>query len=144
MKRRSNDRAGLVRGRRASTPARPERPSARPAWYGYDGYFPPYVSVAERKAQGARELATLLKTSKRQPDPIVIASRGRHVATTFWGKAWCDNLERYADFANRLPRGRTYVRNGSVIDLQITAGAIKALVSGSDIYTVAIKVAPVS
>jgi uncharacterized Zn finger protein len=68
---------------------------------------------------------------------------GRKIATTFWGAAWCDNLERYSDFANRIPRGRTYVRNGSVIDLQIGAGQVDALVSGSDLYDVAVKVAPV-
>jgi uncharacterized Zn finger protein len=69
---------------------------------------------------------------------------GRTIVKTFWGKSWCDNLERYSDFANRLPRGRTYVRNGSVIDLQISSGEIKALVSGSEIYEVAVKVAPVT
>src|SRR2546421_13007798 len=72
--------------------------------------------------------------------PVIID--GRAIAKTFWGKAWCENLERYSDFANRLPRGRTYVRNGSVIDLQISPGQIKALVSGSDIYEVAGEVAP--
>ncbi len=66
--------------------------------------------------------------------PVVI--EGRTIVKTFWGKAWCENLERYSDFANRLPRGRTYVRNGSVIDLQIAPGEIKALVSGSEIYEV--------
>jgi uncharacterized Zn finger protein len=65
------------------------------------------------------------------------------VAKTFWGKAWCDNLERYSDFENRLPRGRTYVRNGSVLDLQIAPGEVSALVSGSEIYRVAVKVSAV-
>lgn len=51
-----------------------------------------------------------------------IRTEGRAIARTFWGKAWCDNLEAYSDFENRLPRGRTYVRNGSVIDLQIGKG----------------------
>src|ERR1700720_5031621 len=74
--------------------------------------------------------------------PVII--EGRAIVKTFWGKSWCDNLERYSDFANRLPRGRTYVRNGSVIDLQISSGEIKALVSGSEIYEVALKVAPVT
>ncbi len=69
---------------------------------------------------------------------------GRTIATTFWGKAWCENLERYSDFANRLPRGHTYVRNGSVIDLQIASGEVKALVCGSSIYQVEVKVTPVS
>jgi uncharacterized Zn finger protein len=69
---------------------------------------------------------------------------GRKIATTFWGKAWCDNLEAYSDFANRLPRGRTYVRNGSVVDLQIEAGQISAVVSGSELYDVKIKIKPLS
>lgn len=64
------------------------------------------------------------------------------IARTFWGKAWCDNLEAYSDFENRLPRGRTYVRNGSVIDLQIGQGEIAALVSGSSVYTVEIAIKP--
>jgi uncharacterized Zn finger protein len=73
-----------------------------------------------------------------------VAVEGRTIARTFWGKAWCDNLERYSDFANRLPRGRSYVRNGLVIDLDIAGGGVKALVSGSRIYEVAVKVTPVT
>ena len=65
---------------------------------------------------------------------------GRKITTTFWGQAWCDNLKRYSDFANRLPRGRTYVRNGSVLDLQIQRGKAEALVSGSEIYRVTIDI----
>src|SRR5690349_21874379 len=103
--------------------------------------FRTYVSVTQRRRQAAGETAKLKK--KGHPvSPVVI--EGRTIVKTFWGKAWCDNLERYSDFANRLPRGRTYVRNGSVIDLQIGPGEIKALVSGSDIYRVVIKVVPVS
>jgi uncharacterized Zn finger protein len=68
---------------------------------------------------------------------------GRMIAKTFWGKSWCENLERYSDYSNRLPRGRTYVRNGSVVDLQIKRGSIQALVSGSELYEVTLKVAPV-
>ena len=101
----------------------------------------PYVSVAERRRQAANKIAKFRKKG-HAASPVVI--EGRAIAKTFWGKAWCDNLERYSDFANRLPRGRTYVRNGSVIDLQITAGEVKALVSGSDIYNVAVRVAPVT
>ena len=113
---------------------------------GHDGYggwggFAPYVPVAVRKAQAARQVAHLKKAG-HAVSPVSIA--GRKIATTFWGGAWCDNLERYSDFANRIPRGRTYVRNGSVIDLQIQPGRVEALVSGSSIYHVAVKVAPVS
>jgi len=107
----------------------------------YEWEWRQYVSVGERRRQAANKIAKLRK--KGQPvSPVVI--QGRTIARTFWGKAWCDNLERYSDFANRLPRGRTYVRNGSVIHLQISPGNIEALVSGSDIYTVAIGVAAVT
>jgi uncharacterized Zn finger protein len=97
--------------------------------------------VAERRRQAAAKIAKLGKKG-RAVSPVVI--QGRAIAKTFWGKAWCDNLGRYSDFSNRLPRGRTYVRNGSVIDLQIAPGGVKALVSGSDIYSVAVEVAPVT
>jgi len=101
----------------------------------------PYVSVVQRRRQALSEMAKLRK--KGHPvSPVIV--EGRAIVTTFWGKAWCENLERYSDFANRLPRGRTYVRNGSVIDLQIAPGEIKALVSGSEIYKVAVKVTPVA
>jgi hypothetical protein len=112
------------------------------AYYSdYGGWgFRPYVSVAVRRANAAREMAKLRK--KGHPvAPVLI--EGRTIATTFWGKAWCDNLERYSDYANRIPRGRTYVRNGSVVDLQIAAGQVEARVSGSELYEVAVRVTPV-
>jgi uncharacterized Zn finger protein len=102
----------------------------------------PHVSVAERKLQALRKIQQLIKKG-HAVSPVTAESR-RAIATTFWGKAWCDNLERYSDFANRLPRGRTYLRNGSVIDLQITSGEVNALVSGSSIYDVSVKITPVS
>jgi uncharacterized Zn finger protein len=107
----------------------------------YDYYgFKPYVSVRSRRAQAARDLVKLQKKG-RTISPIVI--EGRTIAKTFWGEAWCDNLERYSDFANRLPRGRTYVRNGSVVDLQVGPGRVTALVSGSTMYEVQVTVGPV-
>ena len=102
--------------------------------------FRPYIPVGTRRLRAAQELATLKKRG-RQTSPVVI--EGRTIAATFWGEAWCDNLERYSDFANRLPRGRTYVRNGSVVDLQVTPGRVTALVSGSTMYDVKVTVAPV-
>jgi len=101
----------------------------------------PYVSVAERRRKAEKKLAKLKKKSQ-SVSPVTI--EGRAIAKSFWGKSWCTNLERYSDFANRLPRGRTYVRNGSVVDLQIARGKVSALVSGSDLYTVAITIAPVT
>jgi uncharacterized Zn finger protein len=108
----------------------------------YDDFyeFRPYVSAGARRALAARELAQLRKNG-RAISPVVI--EGRKIVRTFWGEAWCDNLERYSDYANRLPRGRTYVRNGSVIDLQIRPGCVTALVSGSSRYDVKVTVAEV-
>ena len=100
----------------------------------------PYVSVADRRRNAEREVAKLRKKG-REVSPVEI--EGRAIAKTFWGRAWCENLERYSDYANRLPRGRTYVRNGSVMDLQVAPGTVSALVSGSRIYTVTVKVAAV-
>lgn len=103
----------------------------------YYGGWAPYVPVAERRRKAERIVASLRKKG-RVCDPVII--EGRAIARTFWGRNWCDNLEAYSDYANRLPRGRTYVRNGSVIDLRIDKGKISALVSGSDIYEVSIGV----
>ncbi len=100
--------------------------------------YKPYVPVAKRRAQAAREVARRVKQGQAI-SPVVI--EGRSIVSTFWGKAWCTNLESYSDFANRLPRGRTYVRNGSVVDLKLAKGRITALVSGSEIYTVQIDIA---
>src|SRR3712207_2654228 len=103
----------------------------------FDGGWPPYVPVTERRKQAAREMEKLRK--KGHPvSPVTL--EGRTIARTFWGKAWCDNLESYQDFDNRLPRGRSYVRNGAVIDLRISALEIKAVVSGSSIYRVSVSI----
>jgi len=104
----------------------------------YWSYYPPYVPVAQRRANAAKEVAKLKKQG-RAVAPVVI--EGRKIAKSFWGKAWCENLEHYSDYENRLPRGRTYVNNGSVIDLQLARGKVRALVSGSEIYEVEIDVA---
>ena len=109
---------------------------------GYDGWgWRPYVSVAERRRKAARAME---KRKKQGYAVSPVSIEGRAIAKTFWGKAWCENLEGYSDYENRLPRGRTYVRNGSVVDLQITSGEIHAHVSGSELYKVALKVAPVA
>jgi len=105
------------------------------------GYYPPYVSVAERQAKAARAVLKLTRKGTRV-SPVKIA--GRIIASTFWGKAWCDNLESYSDFSNRLPRGRTYCRNGSVVDLQIEPGKVTSLVSGSSLYRIAIEIRPLA
>ncbi len=108
-------------------------------WSSYGSMWKPYVSVAERRQNAQKEVQKLAKKGQVVA-PVVVA--GRAIATTFWGKAWCEQLEKHCDYANRLPRGRTYVRNGSVVDLQIQPGQVRALVSGSELYKVAVQVAP--
>src|ERR1700730_8445841 len=100
-----------------------------------------YVPVAEKRRQAERKLAKLKKQG-RSVAPVRI--EGRTITKSFWGKSWCVNLERYSDYGNRLPRGRTYVRNGSVIDLQIAKGEISAMVAGSELYQIKIAIAPVT
>ena len=106
---------------------------------GYWGWKP-YVPVAVRRRKAVSAAARARKAGATLA-PIA-PSRGA-IAKTFWGKSWCENLERYSDYANRLPRGRTYVRNGSVIDLAIGQGAVRAQVMGSSLYRVEVRVAAV-
>jgi uncharacterized Zn finger protein len=106
---------------------------------GYYGWKP-YVSVGERQKKAEQTTAKAKKAGKLYSP---IASYRGAVAKTVWGKAWCDNLQAYSDYANRLPRGASYVRNGSVIDLQLSAGKVTALVMGSSLYKVNITVEPV-
>jgi len=101
-------------------------------WYsrrgrGWGG-FAPYVTMAELEAKAAQVAARIAKKEKRELHGIHLD--GRAIAKTFWGKAWCDNIESYRDYAYRLERGRRYVRSGSVIDLKITKGHVQALVVG--------------
>jgi uncharacterized Zn finger protein len=103
---------------------------------GYFGYKP-YVPVATRRAKA---LTAVAKANKKGTNYAPIESFSGAIAKTFWGKAWCSNLEQYSDYASRLPRGRSYVRNGSVIDLQVSTGSVRALVMGSSLYEVKITI----
>lgn len=101
----------------------------------------PYVPVALRRAQAFLKMEELRKTGVNiQPVRI----EGRQIARTFWGRAWCEHLEKFSDYENRLPRGRTYVRNGSVCHLDIAKGRITAKVTGSEVYDVRIAIKPLS
>ena len=110
---------------------------------GYWDYYPPYVSVAEKRAKAARKLKQL---KKRNPDIKPILLEGTAIARTWWGKSWNLNLERYADYSNRIGRGRSYVRHGAVLDLQIDAGKVESLVQGtkSKPYSVSVKIKSVN
>ncbi|MDA3811347.1 MAG: hypothetical protein PF518_13570 [Spirochaetaceae bacterium] len=110
----------------------------------YDDYgFPPYVSVSEKKAK-AQKAAAKLKKKNPGIKPVVI--EGSKIAKSWWGIAWIKNLESYADYSNRIGRGRSYVRHGAVLDLQIEEGKVTALVQGSRSkpYTVDITIKPLA
>jgi uncharacterized Zn finger protein len=104
----------------------------------YWGY-PEYVTVAEKKERAARKLKELCK---KNPNIKPVVIEGSAIACTWWGKAWNRNLEQYADYSNRIGRGRNYVRHGAVLDLQIESGEVNALVQGSrqKPYSVSIKI----
>jgi len=112
-----------------------------PYGYGYGNGWRPYVSVAERRRRAAKKLASL---RKKGVDVQPVEIDGRKIAKTFWGEAWCDHLESFSDYANRLPRGRTYVRNGSVCHLSVAKGHIEARVAGSELYTVKVQIKELS
>jgi uncharacterized Zn finger protein len=103
----------------------------------YYGDWAPYMPVAERRRQATLTVAKLRRKGLAV-EPVML--EGRSIAATFWGRAWCDMMESYSDYASRLPRGRSYVRNGFVIDLQIGQGRVTALVSGSEVYNVTITI----
>ncbi len=96
-----------------------------------------YTPASERRAY-ARQKAAQLEQSGRKLEPVHI--QGLKIARSFWGKAWCEHLESFSDLYNRLQRGRTYARNGSVLHLAVTPGQIEALVSGSSLYEVRIRI----
>ncbi len=107
----------------------------------HGGGWPRYVPAAERREKAAAKTAALQKKGQVLT-PILLT--GLKITRTFWGKAWCDNLESYSDYASRLPRGRTYVRNGSVIHLAIGDGTVEAIVIGTRTYQVTIAITPLA
>ena len=94
-------------------------------------------SVAERRRKAAKKMDAL---RKKGVDIQPVTIEGRKIASSFWGEAWCDHLESFSDFENRLPRGRTYVRNGSVCHMAVAKGEIEAKVSGSELYNVKVSI----
>lgn len=108
------------------------------SWYGGGwGGWAPYVPVAERRRKA---LAQAKKLQKKGHVLKPVEIEGRAIAKTFWGQAWCRHMESLSDYSNRLPRGRMYARNGSVIDLQIEPGRVAALVQGSSLYKIDIRI----
>jgi len=94
----------------------------------YYGFYE-YVSVAEKKARNQKAIE---KLRKKNPDIAPVVISGNKLAKTWWGKAWDDNLESYSDYANRMDRGRSYVRHGAILDLLITPAKVTAIVQGGE------------
>jgi uncharacterized Zn finger protein len=104
-------------------------------------FFQPYVSVGKRRADAAKRIT---KMTRQGVSLSPVQLTGRAIASTFWGKAWCKQIESFSDYENRLPRGRSYVRNNAVIDLQVAPGKVTALVMGSSVYEQTISITPIS
>jgi len=100
-------------------------------------YFPPRLTAAQRKRRAEREAQRLARAGAACA-PVVIS--GNAIARTFWGRSWCQNIERYSDFYNRLERGRSYVRTGAIVDLAIAPGVVNARVMGTRLYSVEVKI----
>lgn len=107
------------------------------SWYS----FRRYVSASEQHAQTQKKLKAFQATG-RTIEPLGELTHRLKIATSFWGRSWCQHLESFSDYENRLPRGRTYVRNGSVLHLGIQQGVVEALVQGSELYELAIHIDP--
>jgi uncharacterized Zn finger protein len=107
------------------------------SWY----FQKPYVSAAQRKAKARREVE---KRAKKGQEMSPVHVEGLKLGKTFWGKAWCSHIESFSDIDTRLPRGKTYVRNDSILDLQIRTGMITAMVMGTELYSIRVKIAPLT
>lgn len=113
----------------------------------YESYYPRYSQPSREELQAnARKSAAKQKANGRALEPVHVRTKRGCVAESWWGEAWCENLERYADYSNRIGRGRSYVRAGAVIDLKISRGEVRALVQGSrpKPYSVTIHIDPLS
>ncbi len=107
------------------------------SWY----FHKPYVSAAQRKAKARREVE---KRTKKGQELLPVHVEGLKLGKTFWGKAWCQHIESFCDYETRLPKGKTYVRNDSIIDMQVRTGLITAMVMGSELYSIRVKITPIS
>jgi len=108
-------------------------------YYRRRSRWPAYVPVDVQRKRVQKKLAAL---RKKGMDLAPVQVEGTVIAKTFWGKAWCKNLEKYQDYEHRLPRGRSYLRNGALFDLRVESGKVIAQVMGSSLYEVSITICP--
>jgi len=106
------------------------------SWYSYE-------DAREQKEALRRKLESRKKRGEKF-EPLLVPPGSRKLAHTFWGKAWCDHLESHRDYEYRLPRGRSYLRQGNVYNLSIQSGAVSASVAGSELYEVSVTIQPLA
>lgn len=99
-----------------------------------------YSDASERKDKVRREITRRQKRGETLT--ALEAPKGGKLSRTFWGQAWCRNLESYQVYENRLPRGRSYLRQGNVYNLVIEQGHIHATVAGSELYDTRVHIQP--
>jgi uncharacterized Zn finger protein len=106
------------------------------SWYYYE----------DTRAIKARLQLEIAKRRKRGEkfEALTVPQGSRKLAQTFWGRAWCDHLESHSDYEYRLPRGRSYLRQGNVYNLAIEPGVITAEVAGSALYEVRVTIQPLA
>ncbi|MGH9066476.1 MAG: SWIM zinc finger family protein [Acidimicrobiales bacterium] len=99
--------------------------------------------IAASPAPAGRPLPPRLPKVTR---PVARRPRARQgFGQTWWGRAWVEAIEGRARLdPNRLPRGRTYARRGSVGELGVEPGVVRAAVQGSRAkpYAVWVRVRP--
>ena len=100
-------------------------------------WYPRYLSIGARRA---RALPEMLRLRERGVHVQPIETTGQIIAQRFWGRRWCDRLDSFTAHDNHLPLGRSLVRNGSVCHLEIRPGALEAMVAGSALFRVVVRI----
>lgn len=100
-----------------------------------------YQDVEEAKERVQREIAKRVRRGERF-EALAAPAGKKNLCATFWGQAWCRNLETYQQYESRLPRGRSYLRQGNVYNLAIEPGVVSAVVAGSELYDTTVRIQP--
>lgn len=100
-----------------------------------------YEDARERKDKIQRQIEKRRKRGERF-EALAAPAGKQKLCTTFWGQSWCQNLESYQDYETRLPRGRSYLRQGNVYNLEIEPQSIRAVVAGSELYETSVNIQP--
>ena len=111
-------------------------------WSDETVYSQPTIEELRQRVKMTSQAAAK-KNKDYAPVPPI---KGRNICQSWWGQAWCRNLEQYADYESRLDRGKRYVKTGTVIDLKIKKGKVEARVQGTRRapYKVEIRISPLS